>query len=120
MSKSKFKMTEHVSKLIQNCSVLIYITYIYIYTDLPVNAISDYPILGVDIYMYIYIYIYIYTIYVYFVYLYHQGYIYMTYNLHRKFTITRHFQNIRGRGEKIKNQEIKEINNSAKKYKKMF
>ena len=36
-----------------------FILHIYIYTDLPVNAISDYPILGVDIYMYIYIYIYI-------------------------------------------------------------
>ena len=29
-------------------------------------------------------------------------YIYMTYNLHRKFTITRYFQNKRAPGEKMK------------------
>ena len=102
MSKTKFKMTEHISKMMQNCSVLIYIyiyiyiyvyiyiytiytywciyIYIYIYTNLPVNAIVR-PLhprsrcLYLYLYLSIYLYIYIYTTYIYLVYLYHQSHI---------------------------------------------
>ena len=97
VSETKFKMVEHVSKLIQNCSVLIYIwyiyiyiyniyilmhIYIYIYTNLPVNAIVR-PPYPRSRYLYLYLYLSIYlsmylSIYIY-IYIYIHIYIYTTY-----------------------------------------
>ena len=66
MSKNRFKITQHISKLIQNCSILstIYILYICIYV--------------LNIYIYIYIYLFLLDIYIYiFVYIYIYIYIYI-------------------------------------------
>ena len=77
--KNEFCLSVYLSNYIskyKSKSNILYISYIYIYTNLPVNAIVRPPHpRSRYLYLYLSIYLSIYTLFVYLVYLYHQSHI---------------------------------------------